>query len=498
MLQVPTEKKSLKTASMVSNIGAKFFYCAIAIYLIGTVNFLFYEDTNWHDQQRFGQGLLVLLVLLSWWANLAAKRERTELVIFIPRLTIISFAAFGFIGAISALMAEFPRWALLEWASILSLMLCTIFIASFRFDGGMRFDRVLIAICATACTIYLVGCIARYLTIFNGLDLDVWSLFEGFANIRFFGHFQTMTLPLLALPIIYARSVRLKVLAFILLGGWWMLAIASGTRGTWLAMFVAILVVYVLCKKIGREWIRLQICGAALGIAAYCLLFFAIPYGFGLDLRTVDRLPNLFGLSNREILWWAALHIIEKSPLLGAGPMHFGVAPTSIGGNPHNALLQIACEWGVPATLLLAGTVFSALWKFAKSFSASSRGEPHTLLILRVALFASLLGAGVQSMVDGIIVMPYSQTLLVLMIGWSMGLYSSTKPDLQKATMNGSIRFAIISFFAVGLMCIVIWASAPEAIQLQEREQAYITRNGGLFSPRFWLQGRIHPIHWSD
>lgn len=483
---------------IVSDVANRLFYCALATYLVGTVNFILYSDTNWHDQQRFAQGAFILLALLSWWISHIGRKDQQTFILLLPCSTMASFVVFALIGFVSAMAAEFPRWALLEWASILLFALCTVFIASLRFDSGARFDRALTAICTTACAIYLTGCVARYATIFTGVGLDVWSLFEGFANIRFFGHFQTMTLPLLVLPIFYVRSVRLKICAFILLGGWWMLAIASGTRGTWLGMFIAILAVYGLCKGIGRVWVRWQIYGIMLGVAIYLLFFLVIPQVFGLDLSPVDRLPNLFGLSNREILWWAALDIIRKSPLLGAGPMHFGVTPTSIGGNPHNALLQIACEWGVPALLLLASTVLGAMCKLAKSISKNANDEPEMQSMLRVALFASLIGAGVQSMVDGIIVMPYSQTLLVLMIGWSMGLYCSTKPNSQKVAINGSMSVAIVSSFAVGLVCVTIWAAAPEAIHLQEKEQAYIARNGGLFSPRFWLQGRIHPMHWSN
>lgn len=43
--------------------------------------------------------------------------------------------------------------------------------------------------------------------------------------------------------------------------------------------------------------------------------------------------------------------------------------------------------------------------------------------LMRLCLFASLVGALAQAMVDGVIVMPYSQLWLAIIVGWLLALH---------------------------------------------------------------------------
>ena len=114
--------------------------------------------------------------------------------------------------------------------------------AVLRRQGGERLDRVLIFIVVGLCLIkstqYLYAAALAFTS--GQLTLDPDLLLSGFSNKRFYGQFQTFTLPLLALPLLLTRISRpLRGAVFALLCVWWLIAISGGTRGTWLGMAAA-------------------------------------------------------------------------------------------------------------------------------------------------------------------------------------------------------------------------------------------------------------------
>jgi putative inorganic carbon (HCO3(-)) transporter len=115
--------------------------------------------------------------------------------------------------------------------------------------------------------------------------------------------------------------------------------------------------------------------------------------------------------------------------------------------------------------------------------------------MLPIILFAALVAAAAQSLVDGVIVMPYSQVFLMLIVGWSMGWYYSTNDHASyklavsdKAALKMAIGTPIV---AAGLFVIIVCTVFPEILHLQEREKTFAAHNGNYFSPRFWRQGWI-------
>lgn len=113
---------------------------------------------------------------------------------------------------------------------------------------------------------------------------------------------------------------------------------------------------------------------------------------------------------------------------------------------------------------------------------------------VQVALLAALAGAAAQSMVDGILVMPVSQTLLALLCGWAMGLYLEER---QRAAHGGLLGCAALGGVTLAAAILVAWGIALEIDRIPEREQAYLAayppENPALpnLMPRFWAQGRI-------
>ncbi|GFM92055.1 hypothetical protein PSCICP_20270 [Pseudomonas cichorii] len=312
---------------------------------------------------------------------------------------------------------------------------------------------------------------------------------EGFSNKRFYGQFQTFTLPLLALPLLLVSARRsIKVSIFILLSLWWMIAVTGGTRGTWLGMGAAVVVASCFGRA-GRHWVGWQLAAASVGVLLFLLLFSLLPAWLGIDVVNFagERLNT--SLSARELLWQQAWTMIKERPLLGFGPMHFADIWNPYGAHPHQAILQWASEWGIPSTLCVAGLalyglVVTGLLLRKRAYSL----EPVDLL--RLCLFASLVGALTQAMVDGVIVMPYSQLWLAIVIGWLLALHEWQVTPVSRNLILDRLWMACLVLGA-GLIFYTIIRDFPDLENLQQQSgQGF----GGPSLPRFWLRGSIaHP-----
>lgn len=437
-----------------------------------------------HDMQRLAQVILCLVLVVS---NLFDFFSNLGLCLWSRTVLWLQFAILA-LGFASSLSSHQSMWAFSELALLLACCHISFCIGQARQSGNCKLDifflQIIIFLCAVKSAQFMGAGAAAFMSRAHMLDTDL--LMEGFSNIRFYGQFQTFTLPILALPLLCRTNTRsLKVYIFALLCCWWMIAICSGTRGTWLGMLGAAGVMVFIGGQ-GWRWIGWQSFAACVGLAAFLIFFHVLPNYLGLEVFNFagDRLST--SLSAREIIWHQAWEMIKERPLLGFGPMHFADIPNPVAAHPHQAILQWACEWGIPSTLLVMWLVSKGLWATFRLIRANHRStEPVDLL--RVCLFASLIGALTQSMVDGVIVMPYSQLWLAIVVGWLIGIHEFS-PEPTAVRTIGQRGWVAILTLAVAYLGYIAVRDAPN---LEEREQAYIHEHGGRFQPRFWMQGVI-------
>ncbi len=462
---------------------------AAYIFVFPTVDWA--PDLGWHDGQRIGQiGLLVLAA-----AGLLAGSRFAGHVFgiwrLIPGLARFALALAFALGLVSSSAAPLPRWALLEWSLLLLLVLLALAVGGIRREWGPRFDRAMLWVLVLTATAYLLKvCVAYSAALIEHLKLEVWDLFDGFSNVRFFGHFQSMTLPLLVLPaMLWARS-PVSRLGFALLPTlWWMLALAAGTRGTWLAMIAASVMIVLCCRRQGVTWLKWQLWTFLGGLTAYGLFFFLLPRLIELPTELINRLPDIAGHSTREIIWNESLGFIAAHPWLGIGPMHFAYYPNDIAAHPHNSLLQWAAEWGAPSALLVAGLVAYGGMVYVRGLRVMDANDDRASCTLRVALLGAVTAAAAQSLVDGVIVMPFSQTVLAVICGWALGLHATGMPVSAKVGRGGGWAMAAVVLFAVGALAHGVY---PEIRDIPGRERAFQDKHPGRLLPRFWQQGWIY------
>lgn len=456
--------------------GNVFLVAAVCLLVLGIC-----APFSGHDLQRGVQIALGLCAVLYGLSVFPIER-------LVDRPTAIGLVLIIGLGLLSSALAHQPLWAFTEVALFIVCGAIALAFALLWRHGGEPLDRVLVLVVVLLCLIKSIQYLhAGLLVITSGqrlLDPDL--LLSGFANKRFYGQFQTFTLPLLALPLLLpgvSRPVRSAVLA--LLCVWWLIAISGGTRGTWLGMAMASGVLAVLGPW-GRRWLAWQWVALCGGLLLYWLLFTVLVGYLGIEVSqaAADRLTT--SLSGRGPIWWQAWHMLVEHPWLGFGPMHFADIANNIAAHPHQAILQWASEWGMPSALCAAILAWRASW--ATVGVLRERAQFATCAdLLRTCLFASLIGALTQSMVDGVIVMPNSQVWLALVVGWLMALHAWRTPATPALPLAWG-AWNVASVLAVGLL---VWVAVRDLPHLQQAQQRYLDTRGGYLQPRFWAQGVI-------
>lgn len=441
-------------------------------------------DLTWYDQHRIEQIILLgstaLGALTVWRQNIAAS------IMHLPswvRLTLTSAFA---LGLLSVAGASYPRFASLEWATLLLFLGLVLLLAEQARQTSIQFDilaiRLIVSLAVIIALKIMTGYLAALLVVRH---LDTIMLFEGtFSNRRFFGQVASMAIPMLAYPLLQkGLNKSTKISLFILLALWWMLAIVSGTRGTWAALFLASAVLALWNWQTTWPWLKLQLATSFVGSILFAVLFIWLPHFSGLDANIENRLLNLSTMSGRSELWALAWTQIQAHPWLGIGPMQLASIHNNAGAHPHNAILQLAAEWGIPATgMFFLPALFGIVYLLTKL-----RHQKDTPNLLLVCLVASLLAASVQSLVDGMIVIPYTQIWLALIAGWALGVHFRNTP--QNITDSSMLRIWV-SILSVLTLTILLNGIFPEILNRTEITQAYIN-TGSQLIPRYWAAGWI-------
>lgn len=438
---------------------------------------------SWHDQQR-----LYSLILLCAFAGSAVFLPAPILPrsFFIPLYIVLGF------GLFSTFFAEFPAWALKEWTRYAGLALLALVIAySARQTWFFKAILYLLASIAflNAFQFAMYYCMA-FLTEIHMFDVDL--LFNGFSNPRFLNQFQMLFMPVLAGLVVlhwhnHGRYQRLlSSLFFITLLVHWCIALSLGSRGLWLGLAASHLALLLFFPRFWRL-LAIQVAAAIVGFLLYQLLFFIIPEWLGQE--SILRSSLRFGLSKREVLWDIAWRMFLENPWLGVGPMHFAATVNPIAAHPHQVVLQWLAEWGLFATLAACLLAFLGMWHGLRILR-STHAEP-----IDAALWLSIGGALAVAQVDGVFVMPYTETWLAILIGLALARWSAPSSQTTSLQQNMPIcqMLPVLSYKVSALAVIVILGNVliNEVPTLPQDSEAHMEKHGTGYVPRFWLQGWI-------
>lgn len=432
-----------------------------------------YRGFPWHNQQRLYQLTLLCAFAGAAVFLLASILRRSA---FILLYTVLGF------GLLSTFFAEFPVWAFKEWARYVGLFILAMVIACSA--RQVWFLKTLLYLLAATAFLNAFQFLTYYLMAFATgiLMFDADLLFNGFSNPRFLNQFQILFMPILAYlafhhwQAAHRYSKLLASIIFITLLVQWCIAFSLGGRGLWLGLAVSHAALIVFFPRFWRL-LTVQAAAGLLGFILFYLMFTVVPEWLG--QTSVIRDSMRFGLSKREVIWQLAWDMFIANPWLGVGPMHFSAGVNSVAAHPHQVVLQWLAEWGIFATL---AAIFIAVWGMLHGlrFVRSEKGQP-----LDAALWMSILGALALAQVDGVFVMPYTETWLAILIGLAMARWS------RPSTAASRWQTYSLRILAIAVILILGNVLINEVPTLAQDSEAHMEKHGTGYTPRFWMQGWI-------
>lgn len=446
-----------------------------------------------HDDQRCVEfGLLALLAIF-----IVMRRDAADTIAGMNPAARLCLGAFFAIGAVSTLHAWSPAHAVYEWSMLLLLLLAAASLATSLGRAGGSGLLTVLQCAGAAGALYSLRVLLLYAASLSaGYQLDMQALGVGFSNIRFFNHVQTVLLPLIVLLHLQApkRSV-LRWAWFALAAFWWALLFVSEARASILALGAGCVMALVVRRAHARSFLKAMALAALAGGIVYVLGFILLPMLAGLKpfdaAAKVMHRTAIDPTSGRNELWQLSYELIAAHPWLGVGPQHFahyGVA-LSFGAHPHNFVLQIAAEWGVPALMCLLGAIGIGMWGLARVGTHIARSDLPNQQILAV-----LLAAGTAILVDGlfsgVIVMPQSQMAILLYLGYAGGWARTLSNDTVMRSSKALHR--LTACLAVAAVCGLAATVGPNFVAHALEEPLTPTElaaNPKLYYPRLWKAG---------
>lgn len=452
-----------------------FILLAVFILFVSTSLSYWLLDYSWLEQQRITQLLMTACGALAWLiTHMRSSRPQTNLSLSLLLALVL--------GLFATICSKYPEWAIKEWAKYTATIGMLLYTGALLRNESKQ--RVILAMLLVASLVLTVQFFAFYLaSFFTGTqNINPYLMYPGFDNPRFYGQFQTIFIPVLHGLYFHKpwhnRLFNRKLLTTILVLQWIIIWALAG-RGVILGIFLAFLGLLAVSGFKYRKLLLQVALYALVGFLLYLLLFFWIPEWVGL----VQDIPSTLraGLSKREVLWDGAWQMIQGSPLLGVGPLHFSAVWNHIGAHPHQAVLQFAAEWGVPATLLFLLVVI-------RSMLRGVHVVREQVIFLDAGLWLALLASLTLAQVDGVFAMPYTEGWLAIIGGLALARWQKPDNSIYSDYAWPQYLFALLLLLATVTIGKILIIDVP--ILHDSSKQFYEQQRIGS-PPRFWDQGWI-------
>lgn len=482
--------------------------CALLFFLLLNVSpFLTWIPQFPYDMRRMME--LIMLGLGVLWLVLDTRLRTAWLQCYqtLPSLARMALLVFFGLGLISAVQAVFPRLSLMEVGMYGLLLIAAITFATLHREYQQRFNQTVLVGLAIGTGFYGVHLLLNGVSywIFNvqhtqGYEIQQAFLTSpGFQNVRFLMSFISITLPLVVLPsLYYAAHSRWRQTLFLSISSlWWYAMIINHGRTLWLEWAVLLVFMPLFFKAQCWPWLKQHLKSALAGGALYLILNQLNALILYFSKTQPSSFQPVFHTDEIRIqLWGEALRYMQQHPWLGIGPLDFALGPKKIAlAHPHNVLLLIGSEWGIPALVMLLALLGWGVvrWLQLKPlFTAHT--DPHRRL-LYIALTGAFIGGSIDSLLNGTLVMPLSQIAMVLLVGWMVGFYQSAAADIRTA-LPITWRAHSLLLLLLGITTLLVaYGVFPLVFQLIPMSTGYYQDvcapdpSNCIWVPRFWVQG---------
>lgn len=484
----------MSTASIAGPVRAwsvRVFIQTPVVLLLNTALFTNFIIVAGHNRQR-----VVEIVTLLTMATFVLLRHGVSFDRLFAGLAGKLLAAFFLLGSLSSSLAPVPQFAAVEVALFFLLYLLAVEVGR-QIASRPQVLRMLLQLVAVAGGLYAFKFIVAYvaaLSLGNSLAADDFT--PGFSNIRFFNHTQTSTLPLLVLLCcLLPRHGRLRWFSLSVTAYWWLALFATSGRGTLMGLAAGCAAIALLPRRLAIPYLKQMAFTAALGLSAYVILLIVVPMAAGGQAMnafayTAER-TAADPTSGRLFIWQRAAALIAEHPLLGVGPMHFAhkAGHLHAAAHPHDWLLQIGSEWGLPALACLIAVLALALRALLRAGKHIDSNDRDNELIFTALVMGSV-AILVDGLVSGLFVMPQSQLAIALFLGCAMGWYRTIVPPAPPVASNPVARMAGIVLVIAAMAAIgSLWPDIVARWKEQPLTPAQQAANTGDQWPRLWKAG---------
>lgn len=438
---------------------------------------------TYHDTQRVLELILIALVLIN---STLSGISAPNIVITNDPIRKAALVLFGF-TAISIYLAQSIRHAVIEVSIFSGLFYFSLFIASQYINHREAFIRRLTYLIWISVLLYMANFYSGYIIATITKTPILWPKpFSGFTNVRSFNQYQLWLLALTTLPLLaFELKSHIKLLIYFALACWWALLFYSASRGVLIAWLIGILFTVAIYQKTAWPVVRIQIINITTGFIGYYLLFKLIP--------TISKTTMVTNTIIRETtndrldLWGNALEIIYHFPLFGAGPMNYPWYNLTL-SHPHNSILQLAAEWGLPAAFMILAIAGYSIYCWLKKMNLNKL-KTQTCLNknLSMLLLFTIVTNAAYSLVDGVIVMPVSQVLMFTIIGITIGHYHQETLSISN-DKNSTTNFRLKSPVAMLVLIALICSTWPEIKQAMSDHNKRFSMGYTAAGPRIWWE----------
>ncbi|WP_320409869.1 O-antigen ligase family protein [Candidatus Ichthyocystis hellenicum] len=323
-----------------------------------------------------------------------------------------------------------------------------------------------------------------WLTQNHDSKLVPFYLTSGYSNPRFLNSVQIITLCFFPLVISIIRKKFAQKLLTILASAWLALLLMTHGRGALISWVSSIFIVHLIYQQKSAKWVKKSLLILLFGVIIYIIMSQIIPSIYHHSSITSENFWKIGQKEHRLELWNICLTLIRKHPWFGIGPMELSLKQYGINGHPHNFILQIATEMGIPVAILTIWIIFQALFTEIKV----SRRE-STLPIRHISTMAAVIASLIYSLMSGAFIYPMGQTWFFLTLGWAYAnnIHLSTSIYHKNTVLVPKTLMILIIFTATISVFQGIW---PEAKNIDQKLSEYCANRPSECdphrSPRMW------------
>ena len=451
-----------------------------------------------HAVITFNQTRILELLLLAWITPAAFlyaidSRPNRASLLRAGSATLLLLS----LGLASTMATQYPLAALQDWAHYTLLSIAIIAfanLASMNLQLGVK-------IVAAGVVLGISLALARFsiqviLTLSMNVVTPLAQWWSAYSNPRFIAQALVWIIPMLTiLPDLWPTFRNRPNTSWNVLNGClWMLLFWTGSRAELLSLALSMALIAILMQRQAISFFMRMSLHASIG----CILWLITRIALSKDIAGTESLRFArYSSSGRDWLIERSMELAVAHPWLGVGPAHFSVynqLSSVPSAHPHNLILQIAAEWGLPAATLL----LYLIWRFIREQFYLAQYVPATFdsasnirSALKVPLLATLFAVIFASMLDGIHVMPLSELIGTPVLGLMLAINMSVEnqqPQFHLCCKKGLVAALVILCWGI-LIFSIFWQR--DCLTYPIRAERLIGGQIGNDNPRFWVQGRI-------